>query len=502
MIARGPHRLAQASTIDCEVLIVGSGAGGAVIADVLTRAGRDVVMIEEGPYIDHENAPSSVPQSVSRLWRNGGITVAMGTPPIAYAEGRCVGGSTEINSAIFQRTPGELLDRWGADYHIDDFGESALRPYYEYAESIVNASITAPPFGAVSEVLEQGARKLGWQVETLARAQRECVGTNLCAAACPTGGKQSMTATLIPAALARGLRLIAQCRARRLWRDGGRVLGVKAVAHDVYGTHYIVTIRARTVFLCAGAIHTPALLQRSGIRDNVGTQLRLHPTIRLLALFDRELDAHLSRLPLYAVTEFMPEQRFGGSFFLPGFFGMSLAEDWPQRAWLLPHWRRCGSYYAMVRSHGSGTVRSLPVGTEPLVRYQLDDRDWRNLGQGAARLARLLFAAGATHVYPSVSGHAGWTDASQCDEWMETDLPRKRTNLMSIHLFGSCVPGADRARCATDSYGRVYEMDNLIVADASQIPEAPGVNPQATVMALARRAAEAYLARGDSQRTR
>lgn len=490
-----PHRLGAGAKLDCEVLVVGSGAGGASVAATLTAAGCDVLMIEEGPYLDAEHLPGSLPASQAAMWRGGGLLATLGEVPVAYAEGRCVGGGTEINSAIFQRTPDVLLDEWAARHGIADYGAAALKPYFDRAARVVHASAPPADPGPPTEVLRRGGEALGWEVTALTRGMRQCVGTNQCSAGCPTGAKQSMTATLIREALAGGMRLVAQCRALRLRHRHGWASGLLASARGADGRRHRVEIRARHVFLCAGAVHSPALLRRSGIRHNVGNSLRMHPTLKATALFPEPLDAHEHRLPLAAVTEFMPELRLGGSVMLPGTLAMALAEDWAQRSWLMPEWRRCGSYYAMVRARGTGTIRTVPFASEPLVRYTLAEQDWRMLALGSQRLAEVMFAAGAQVVYPAITGHPGWRSLAELRADAPHALPRSRTNLMTIHIFSSLPPGEDRTYTATDSYGRLHALDNVVVADASQIPEAPGVNPQGTIMALAFRNAEAFLAR-------
>ncbi len=494
-----PHRMSGPATLDCDVLVIGSGAGGASVATTICEAGYDVIMLEEGPYLDAAHAPSSLPTSFKRMWRGNGVLAALGPTPVAYAEGRCVGGGTEINSAIFQRAPDQLLDSWAKTYSIADFGTIELKPYYDRAASVVNASPPPSNPGAPTDILNDGARKLGWKTTQLDRGVCNCVGTNFCSLSCPTGAKQSMTTAQIDRAMSSGLRLIADCRVTKMALDGDRVVSVRAIADCGDGRRVKVVIRSRDVFVCAGAVHTPALLRRSGLRRGIGNTLRMHPTIKVTALFPEDVDAHNERLPLSAVSEFMPDRRLGGSVTLPGLLGVSLAEDWKERSWLLPHWRQCVMYYAMVRGQGMGTVRPVPFSSEPMVGYHLTDWDWDQLGRGLIELAQVMFAAGATYVYPSIAGHPGWASVDDAMREAQTSLPRDKTALMTVHLFSSCPPGEVQhvggLETATDSFGRVHGVSNLVIADGSQIPEAPGVNPQATIMAMAYRSAEAFLAR-------
>jgi choline dehydrogenase-like flavoprotein len=480
-------------SLSCEVLVIGTGAGGASVAATLAEAGVDVLMVEEGPYIPAAQAPAGLSASMLKMWRGGGLLTTLGSQ-VAFAEGRCVGGGTEINSAIFQPTPDSVLEQWAAANGIGDFTPASLKPYFDRARAVVNASLTPGPAGPPTEILARAGRAMGWKVSELERGQRTCVGTNLCTAACPTGGKQSMTATLIPQALARGTRLLPQARVRKLTRRGARVTGAQVRVTDRDGKLHDVRITADTVFVCAGTTQTPALLARSGISGEAGRTFQLHPTIRLLARFREEINAQRYRLPLVAITEFMPQLRFGGSVFTLPTYGMALAEDWTRRAGLLPDYARHAMYYAMIKPDGVGRIHAIPGLDEPVARYALTERDRRRLWRGAQMLAEALFAAGAEHVTPSVIGHPGWADASAAAR-EDAIPPAAKVNLMSIHLFASCPMGEKAGIHAVGSLGRLRRHENVIVADGSVLPGAPGVNPQATIMALSMRAADAWLAR-------
>jgi choline dehydrogenase-like flavoprotein len=482
------------TTLTCDVLVIGTGAGGASAAATLADAGVDVLMLEEGPHVSVDVSPQSLSEALPTLWRGGGLTATLGGTPIALAEGRCVGGSTEVNSAIFQRAPDEVVEGWARANHLPGFRPEVLSPLYDRAAAVVNASLTPGTLGPPTEILRRAGEVMGWKTTALERGRRESSLPRHQVSGFATGAKQSMSATLIPRALARGARLVANCRVDRLVARGRRVTGAVATARDTQGRRRRVTVYASQVFLCAGTTQTPSILQRSGVRKNIGRNFQLHPTVRVLATFPELVNAHRHELPLAAITEFMPGLRFGGSVFTLSTFGLAVAEDWPVRRRYLPEYAHCAMYYAMIRPDGVGRVRTVPGLAEPILSYGLTERDWRRLRDGLALLVRALLAAGATRVIPPMRGHPGWTDANRVEPDLRYGLLRDRVALMTIHLFGSCPMGRDPDLFPVDPWGHLAGFDNVIVADGSVLPSAPGVNPQATIMALAYRATDNYLA--------
>ena len=206
-------------TVDTDVLIIGSGAGGAVTAATLARAGRTVTVLEEGPWVDPDALePFSLQEMVAK-YRHGGSCAALGRPAIAFAEGRCVGGSTEINSGLYHRLPPELAEEWQRDYRIDEFGPEVLGRYAERIEQELAVSRLPGPPPESSAVLERGATKLGWRSVEFARVFRyESNGRAV---------KQTMARTLLPTAIEAGARVVADCRVARLVRSGSRIVGAR-----------------------------------------------------------------------------------------------------------------------------------------------------------------------------------------------------------------------------------------------------------------------------------
>ena len=265
-----------------DVLVVGSGAGGAITAAALAAAGRTVTVLEEGPWVDADAVePFSLDEMVAK-YRHHGLAAALGTPAIAYAEGRCVGGSTEINSGLYHRLPDHLADEWRSTYAIEEFSPEALGRYADRVEhdlSVASLPGAPPPSSAA---LERGATKLGWRNVEFARVfsyDRQGRGT-----------KQTMSRTMLPRAVAAGATIIPDCRVLRLLRHGDRIVGARCRRTHPGGGVERLIVRADHVFVCGGAIHSPALLQRSGIWRNIGNGLKMHPTIKIAARFPHPVD--------------------------------------------------------------------------------------------------------------------------------------------------------------------------------------------------------------------
>jgi choline dehydrogenase-like flavoprotein len=292
-----------------------------------------------------------------------------------------------------------------------------------------------------------------------------------------------MSETFVPRALRAGARLVAGARARRLARTGS-TWRIDIASTDILQPESAV--EAEHVFVCAGAIGTPALLLRSGITRNIGKTLRMHPTIKAIARFDETINSESAVVPMHQVKEFSPAIGFGCSISSPPHLALAVADSRRGLGIVNESWQQMAIYYAMVAAEGTGTVTPLPRSDDPLVNFSLTTGDRALLRAGLEKLVRLLFAAGAREVIPSIAGAASMRNLGDLAALPDT-LPLDRTSLMTIHLFSSCPMGENPDLCAVDSFGRVPDCPGLRVSDASLLPTASGVNPQGSVMAFARR---------------
>jgi choline dehydrogenase-like flavoprotein len=388
-----------------------------------------------------------------------------------------------VNSGLYHRLPDSLAADWASRYAIDEFTPAGLGRYADRVERDLGVSTLpgAPP--PSSAMIERGATKLGWRNVEFARVFRyDAAGR---------GTKQTMSRTMLPRAVGAGATIVPDCRVQRLLRDGDRVVGVRARRRHAGGAVERLAIRADHVFVCAGAVETPALLQRSGIRHNAGNGLKMHPTVKIAARFPHPIDH--GDVPMHRITEFAPSLTIGGSASRRGHVALALADTGLPVEDALAGWENISVYYAAIRSEGSGRVLAVPGLASPVVTYKLTDGDLSRLARGIVNLGELLLAAGATELHPSILGGPVVRGVDGLGAWWDT-LTRRRASVMTVHLTSTVRMGEDRRRTGTDSFGRVWGHRNLRVNDASLLPDAPGVNPQAAIMAIAARNCDEFLA--------
>lgn len=451
--------------------IVGSGPGGALSAALLAEAGAQVLVLEQGPEIPLEQTKPFGAAEMAEKYRNGGLTVAFGAPRVAYVEGQCLGGGSEVNSGLYFGPPPELLGQWAARHRVQDTASIlAAARQVEQDLRIQPMPGALPP---ASLKLAQGAQALGWAAQEVPRWYDY--------GADGTPAKQSMSRTYLPRARRAGAQV----------RTGVRVVGLRHLGSvwelqmQTVGTHGLRLLHADHVFLCAGTIQSAALLRRSRLSRRAGRSLYMHPSIKVTALFDEVVNSSAAPVPVHQVKEFAPRISLGGSISHPHHLRLALMDYPDGDALVASHWQCMATYYAMT-ADGHGCVIPLPGFDDPLVRYRVGTLGEAHLREGLEHLCDCLFAAGARALYPAVAQGQVLHCMDEARALVRR-LEARDIQPMTIHLMGSCPMGEDPTTSAVDSFGRVHGQEHLYVNDASILPSALGVNPQGTVLAVAMR---------------
>ena len=456
-----------------EIIVIGSGPGGSIAAALLAEAGREVVLIEEGEYHPQGKFSPFSAAELEACYRRGGMTAALGGRPINYVEACCLGGGSEVNSGLYHRIPQDVAERWSKSHKVQGLEHDKLLALQEQNEKELGVTPAPGEVQPASQLLELGAREQGWACSQIRRWHS--YGRDYRPLA-PGGTRQAMSQVYLPRLADAGGRIVKNCRVRRL----AFTAGSWKVEAQLQGrpVHY----RARHLFVAAGAVHTPALLRASGLKDRVGNSLRMHVFARVVAQFDREVNAAAAGIGPHQIEQFAPRLRLGCAASSPAQLALALAQSDP--GWLADHdemWKCRAAYYASV-SGGRGFVRVGPDG-QPVVFYNLTATECYDLADGIRALCQALFAAGATRIVPVIHGAPTLTCASQLWKLPRPIVPGK-CPLTSVHLLGSCPMGE---KGATDSFGQLKGASDLFVSDASLFCDSPNLNPQGTVMALARR---------------
>lgn len=488
--------------LGADVVVVGSGAAGAVVAAELAGAGRRVMVLEEGPHVPPVETERLRPsESLRKVWRDGGMTAAIGlgdSPVINVTMGRCVGGSSVLTGGVCFRTPPAVLQTWAQERGLPDLSERALEPLFEYVEEAIHVETVPVEMRSRSTALwAEGARRLGIEVKPTRRNTHSCVGAGLCNFGCPHGARLGVDRNFLPRAVASGATVLSDCLVDRLIIEGDRAVGVRGRLLDERGRRGArVEVRAPRVVVAAGAGHSPLLLRASGVgrrSGQVGRNLTLHPAFRMLARFDERVDGWRGALQSAWSDAWEHERITMMSVFVPPAVVLAAVPGFGPRftnaARQLPHLAMFG---ALIHDEGGGRVLRVPGGREPLMVYRMDRRDRAAIPAVVRHLGEVFLAAGARELYLPILGH----EPVDADAFRRLDLervPARRFECSSQHPLGTCRMGADPATSVVDPRGRAWDVRGLHVVDGSILPTSLGVNPQLTIMTMALRLAHLML---------
>jgi choline dehydrogenase-like flavoprotein len=488
-------------TVRADVCVIGTGAGGATVAKALSEKGLSVVALEEGSRFSVKNYNQDAGDMMARLYRESGMTLALGLPPISITLGRCVGGTTTINSATCFRTPEAVVRSWNDRYDCAGLSYGELVPLFEKVEKEINVvALTEEVLGRNYQLVKRGAGKLGWEVKPLKHNVRGCEGAGVCQWGCVKNAKQSADVVYIPEALAAGAHIYANCRAGKIMTEAGRVIGVKGRFTDPQSNRatYAITVKAGIVCLAMGAMITPAFLLRHRLANSsgqVGRGLTVHPCGRVVAEMDEEVLGHHGVSQGGYIDALADEGiMLEGIFIPPGVMAMALPGAGQDHKYLARHYNNLAAFGVMVSDTTRGRIFP-PIfpGTAYTAWYAMNQEDAERLRRGIGHVADIFFAAGARRVFTGCFKLPQIQTPEELARFKTMPVRPWHFELMAFHPLGTCRMGNTPRTSVVDLNLETHDVKGLFITDGSVFPSSLGVNPQVTIMTFARRAAD-YIA--------
>lgn len=493
------ERPTDALQLECDVVVVGSGAGGGVVAGRLAAAGHSVIVLEKGPNADPRTFTQVEGDMLSRFYLDSGLKMTRsGSMPILA--GSAVGGGTLINYTTSFRLPEDVREEWAARSGVSFFTGHSFNASFDRIAARVNVGTRWCTPAPRDALLERGLERLGWHADVIPRNVRDCregLECGYCGYGCRHGAKQGTMRTFLVDAVAAGARIIPECEAHRVLIERGRAKGVEGLVRGADGRLHAVTVRARAVVAACGAINTPALLRRSGLQHpRIGAGLHLHPGTGVLGVFDEPVEPWSGALQTRYSEEFARQHGPYGWRFetVPVHFAMAASgfgwESARSHREDISRLRHSSLVGILLRDREPGRV---VVGKDGRARvnYELSLFDAAHARHAVHTAAQVLAEAGAKAVVtvqtPPARGRPGaenWLDLFR-EAADHSGYTRCRMSYISFHQMGTAAIGANPRLAPVNDTGETYEVRGLYVADSSLFPGSSGVNPMLTIMALA-----------------
>ena len=479
--------------LEADAVVIGSGAGGAVMAYELAAAGKSVILLEAGSYIPSSRFNEKFPDMLELLYEDKGNQVTS-QGDLLVLQGRCLGGSTVVNGCVTFRVPNFILEQWSQEYGLTNLTPESLEPYFEKIEKNLSIHTNEPhEINENSRKLQKGAEALGWSVKPLKRNIRDCGLTGHCLSGCKTDRKQSMLVTYLPWASHYGAKIFTDTYVTQIVATDGRASGVEAEVRDPETGNTIakMSVKAKVVVTAAGAIQTPLLFLNSGLANSsgqVGKNFACHPSTMVVAEFGSEVFTWRGAMLGVYVDEF--EHPDKGGFVLEGGgagpieLGMS-TEPGTGKPYLdfMSRAKNYASCVTLIHDHNVGQVSM--VDGKKQIDYQIADSDFPAMKAAFKAAARIYFAAGAERVFLPTGDKRIVESEDEIDAVIDSiENNPFAIRMVSYHPQGTMRMGADAAHSVVNPYGETHDVKGLFVCDASLFPTSIIVNPQESVYAL------------------
>jgi choline dehydrogenase-like flavoprotein len=489
------------TTLEADVVVVGSGAGGGVIAGTLAQQGMKVVVVEAAGYFNESDfAQTELKAYQEMYWRGGPTPTADGN--VSLQAGTTLGGGTTINWTNCLRTPDWVREQWAREFGLEGVDGPDYDRHLDTVLARIGATGRASDLNGPQQRLKEGCDRLGWSFKTVIRnvdVERYSPDTaGFLGFGDQTGAKLSTEKTWLRDAVERDAEVLVRTRAQRVLLEAGRAAGVQCVSE----AGATVIVRAPRVVVACGALESPALLLRSGIGGPAaGDHLRVHPSLALFGSYATDQQAWWGA-PHAALSHEFADVRDGYGFLIEGVqytTGLSgSAVPWTsgeRHKQIMEGFARGATFIALTRDHGHGRVVIDGEGEAQPFYGVTDPLDAAHLRLGIEKIARLHQAAGAQEIFLLAAALPHWRVGDDLDAFIERaqrqPLMAGGVKLFSAHQMGSCRMGTDPRTSVATPEGELHDAPGVWIGDGSAFPTPSGTNPMISIMALAHRTAEA-----------
>ncbi len=493
-----PIEIYKDCVFECDILVIGSGAGGGVVAGELANAGFDVLVVEKGIYKHHTKFTNREAELTAELYDSKGL-LATKDGSITIFAGSNLGGGTTVNWSGSLKTPDYILDEWAKEADLPFLLSAEYQKGFDAVMNVTNVNTDETIHNPQNQKLWEGSEKLGHLLKLMPRNVKGCLahGTEecgYCSLGCRHDTKMSVTKTYLQQAYNKGTRFLTEVEIDKITIENGKATGVVGTYYGL-GNPKNITIKAKKVVVSSGAIYTPVLLQKSGLQHKeIGRNLYLHPTSVVSGIYDEKIESWKGVMMSAINDEF---SRMSGNFGFKietppvhaGLFGLGMPwKSAQQHKELMLKAYQTAHFVILTRDKFGGTVKANRYGRAE-IQYKLHDFDKKHLLKGFEEAIKIHLAAGATEAFIPHNKLTAYKKHDSLTNLTETINNLSWTpnsfGLFSAHQMGTCRMGANPKTHAVSATGETHEVKNLYVADASLFPRCSGVNPMLSVQALA-----------------
>ncbi|HEX4880299.1 MAG TPA: GMC family oxidoreductase [Limnobacter sp.] len=499
------HNREMPDRLTADVVIIGTGAGGGITAEMCAKAGLKVLLIEEGPLKTSKDFKMLESVAYPTLYQEGAARKTA-DKAINILQGRAVGGSTTVNWTSSFRTPADTLAYWQSEFGLSAMTEADMAPWFEQAERRLNIGDWLVPPNENNDILRRGAEALGISWGAIRRNVRDCWNLGYCGMGCPTNAKQSMLVSTIPTALAAGAELVAGLRAHSFVFKQGRITSLRAQimnADGILPSGKHVEVIAKHYVLSGGSINTPAVLLRSNAPDPhnlVGERTFLHPVVISAAQMEHEVRADSGAPQTIYSDHYLQTDPIDGpiGFKLeapplhPVIFSSTLPGFAHKHAEVMRNFSRTHMQLALLRDgfrpdSVGGRVR-LQSDDTPVLDYKLTPAIWDAARRALVAMAELQHAAGAKTTLPVHEFAQPMGNIDDALKQIKTlEMKPMIMKVVSAHVMGGARMGGNEKLGVVGPNGRHWQIENLSVHDGSLFPTSIGANPQLSIYGLVNR---------------